>query len=94
MSDVGELIAVVQQGDRCQRLLEDPEIASAFKEIEGILLQGITMSQPGDREGRESLYFQHLGLQAVVGLLHQRVAGGLSAQEQLNLIIEEEENNG
>ena len=66
--------AIIANGDLAEAALKTPAFASAINELSEHIANSIIGTAPSDTKKREELYFIHVGLREVVGILNQRVA--------------------
>lgn len=66
--------AIIADGDLAESALKTPAFASAINKLSDELANQIIGTAPGDFKRREELYFVHVGLRELVGILNQRVA--------------------
>ena len=80
--------AIIRAGILAEEALKTPAFASSINELSEQLANAIVATDHKDTEKREILYFTHLGLKEVVGILNHRVA----LKEGLEAQAEEQEN--
>lgn len=81
MDETDDLQAIANRGEAARLLLESPEFMKAAEEVL-LHLQGASFATaPLASAERESFYFQHLGLQGVLGTLSGWVTLGQRASE-------------
>lgn len=81
--------AIIKAGSLAEEALKTPAFASAINELSEQLANALIATSPEEKEKRELIYFTHLGLKEIVGILHQRV----SLKQGLETQDEEQENN-
>lgn len=67
-------MAILTAGSLAEEALKTPAFASAINELSEQLANALISTSPDEKDKRELIYFTHLGLKEVVGILHQRVA--------------------
>lgn len=73
----------IEDGYRARTILDDETFTSAVHDVKAELFELWSNSSTGDAEGRERLYMMYTALDAVIGVLQQRVQDGFIAQERI-----------
>ena len=81
--------AIIKAGSLAEEALKTPAFASAINELSEQLANAIMATAPEEDEKRSRIYYAHLGLKELIGLLNHRVA----LKQGLETQVDEQEND-
>jgi hypothetical protein len=82
--------ATIDAGVAAAHLLQDPTFNSVLNELAQSFLNGIAQTEPKEQRKREDLYFTHIALQTIHGVLRARVAAAVKLNDDLDSDAAEE----
>jgi hypothetical protein len=82
-SNLDEAHYLIERGLRARATMTDEAFNLVMRDLAASLEQELLTSEPHETKKRESIYFQHRGLQAICATLKQWIEIGEHVQEEV-----------